>query len=329
MGKKILIDWYSSTRNLERFIDGESLGESAVLAALDLFLGAPMPWEPVHPRNGYQIAYTCNRRITAMWQRKEGDLFLDFTGEGCRLIETLNPAHDWFTFISRASQQSGYHCSRLDVACDTFGDLSMKAIIQHSLSGKYVSRWRLPPRIVQGREETVDFGSPQSRTMLRIYNKTLERQCRADKDIEIPENWVRVELQLRNDACESFHREWFACGDLGYVYFGILRNQLRFVKSYIKDNQARCVTVQWWDRFLEHDNALALAYAGGLEYNLDSLRRYTVGQAGSSIHTYLVATDWDVDQLVDLVKHRNINARQKALLMEMGKHSQIIKGGGL
>lgn len=318
MHKKILIDWFSSTRNLERFVCSDDLSPENVLQSLNDFLGASLPWQSVAPRNGYQVAYSCSRQITAMWQRKEGDLFLDFTGEGCRLIETLSPDFNWFGFIAAASQHSGYHCSRLDVACDTFGELSMRSIIRYSLDGRYISRWRLPPRIVQGREETVDFGSPQSRTMLRIYNKTLERQCRVATDIKVPEKWVRVELQMRNEACESFHREWMACGDLGRVYFGIVGNQLRFVKERFQGHSERSMAVQWWSHFLEGHESLALAYAGGLDYNFDSLRRYTLGQAGSSIHTYLMATDWDIDQLIQQVKHRQINARQRALLVQIG-----------
>lgn len=318
MDKKILIDWYSSTRNLEGFVGESDLSEQSVLSSLDRFLGAELPWQPFSPRNGYQMAYSCSRHITVMWQRKEGDLFLDFTGEGCRLIESLNPNHDWFKFLVRCSQQRCYHCSRLDVACDTFGDLTMKSVIRFSLAQRYISRWRLLPRVVQGREETVDFGSPQSRTMLRIYNKTLERRCKVDANIDVPEKWVRVELQMRNEACDSFLREWMSCGDLGRVYFGIVGNQLRFVNAVSEGHSERSKTVQWWARFLEHNGSLSLAYAGGLEYNLDSLRRYTLGQAGSSIHTYLMATDWDIDQLIEQVKHRGINARQRALLTEMG-----------
>ena len=162
--------------------------------------------------------------------------------------------------------------------------------------------------------------------MLRIYNKTLERQCKVDESTEVPLGWIRCELQLRNDAVDSFVREWLTCKDISVVYFGILANQLRFVKRRPEGetNLQRLEVVAWWRRFLDNSAPIRLLYKGGLAYNLQSLERYLYGQAGSSLKTWLVLSDWNVDKMLEMVARRKPNDRQKALIHTM---TTIEKGG--
>lgn len=319
-GKFILVDWLTFTVSVQDFLDDGTVQpffDGAILTQARALLGIGEDIEfQFRDRAfyGYKCGYFCGG-IRICYGGCDTVMF-DLTGEGCRLLETVNDSLDWLELIFRVSGYSHFNFSRLDVACDTFGALKMSNILRYSLEGRYISRWKLPPRIVQGREETVDFGSPQSRTMLRIYNKTLERQCKLEEGVEIPPNWVRCELQLRNDAVDSFINEWQCCGDISEVYFGLMSNQLRFVKKRSKHetNLERLETVAWWRRFLDNSDPIRLAYKGGLAYNLQSLHKYVYVQAASSIHTLLVASDWDVDQMLELVSQRDLNEKQQTLL---------------
>lgn len=271
VNKKILVDWLTCTLGINCFmrdfvrlgekdfrnkdpldtaLDASHFTDEAVLSHVIHFLGLPSDTKlmPGKAHYGYGKWYFYSG-IRLAWGNCD-TIMIDMTGEGCRLFETLVPDLDWLTFIKKVTKMQVHNFSRLDVACDTQGKggLRMRDILRFTLDGHYVSRWKLPPRIVQGREETVDFGSPKSRTMLRIYNKSLERECKLTDDISIPENWVRCELQLRNDAVDSFIREWMKSGDISACYFGIMANQLRFVKER-KENASRSEIVKWWRDF--------------------------------------------------------------------------------
>lgn len=341
--KEILIDWLTCTIGLGCFITNDvkishesntvedvskrmndyiekqyqdenfNISDENILQSAIQFLQLPsdVEFKVKNGRYGYAKEYFLGG-IRIAWGNCDTIMF-DFSGEGCRLLETLVPSMEWLDLIKQIGQFRQHNFSRMDVACDTFGTLKMKWILRYSLEERYVSRWKSKPRVIQGREELVDFGSPKSRTMLRIYNKTLERKCKVDEDIDVPDGWVRCELQMRNKAVDSFIREWKKCNDISAVYLGLMSNQLHFVKKR-ESNLQRSVTVAWWRRFLDNSQPIKLAYKGGLEYNLQSLQRFVYGQAGSSIKTWLVLNDWDVDKMLRMVTYRNINEKQEALI---------------
>lgn len=329
MDKKILVDWLTFTVGMDCFLELDEDGctaleamkfsERSIESHIRQLLGitdSKIKFLPRHGKYGYEKCLFCVG-ISVCWGGYCNDTFMfDFSGKGCRLLETLAPSLEWLTFIQTVSAYQRHNFSRLDIACDTFGDLKISNIIRYALHGRYISRWKSLPRVVQGREETVDFGSPQSLTMLRIYNKTLERECKVDDGIEVPAGWVRCELQFRNDAVDSFLREWLALGDISAVYLGIMANQLRFVKKRLV-HQEQCETVAWWRDFLDNSKPIKLAYKGGLAYNLQSLERYLFGQAASSIKTWLMLSDWDVNKMLEMVAFRKTNDRQGALVHTM------------
>lgn len=339
MEKKLLVDWLTFTVGLKCFLgleedeDDISLLEmvkfkdDAILQMAFEFLGIEQPLEFVATNrhmNGYMINYTCGG-IWLCWQGNDNTFMFNFSGEGCRLLETVAPSLDWLNLIKRVGEYRQHNFSRLDIACDTFNELKMPWILRYTNEHRYISRWKIKPLVKMNREETVDFGSPKSRTLLRIYNKTLERQAKADDKSSVPEGWIRCELQMRDDAVDSFVREWRACGDISAVYFGLMANQLRFVKKRPESetNLQRLETVAWWRRFLDNSKPIKLLYKGGLAYNLDSLQKYLYVQAGSSIKTWLVLSDWDVDKMLEMVAQRRINDRQEALIKTM---SAVRKG---
>ncbi|EOS55292.1 hypothetical protein C814_03238 [Anaerotruncus sp. G3(2012)] len=300
----------------EVFFEAPYFADGMILRGLMKLLGLPgnLEFSQRNGRYGYLQEYYLGG-IRFAWGNCD-TIMIDLSGEGCRLLETLNPRLDWLGLIRSVEGIRTHNFSRLDIACDTFGELKIGNLIRYTLHGRYISRWKSAPRVVQGREETIDFGSPQSRTMLRIYNKTLERKTRLKEEVEIPEGWIRCEFQFRNDAADSFIREWNQSQDISAVYLGLMANQLRFVKKR-ESKLDRSETVAWWRRFLDNSEPIRLAYKGGLSYNLDSLQRYLYGQAGSSMKTWLMLSDWDSEKMVSMVKDKKMNDRQQALIRKM------------
>lgn len=134
------------------------------------------------------------------------DIGFEFSGRGCRSLESLNQlSFDWLKLF-RMLFDMNIHISRLDIACDeTEGILNFDKLFKSTAAHKYVCRARR--RVYsQGDECCIIFGSPQSDTRLRIYDKALERSSALHDDTINDEHWIRVEMQMRNDAAMSFVR---------------------------------------------------------------------------------------------------------------------------
>lgn len=260
---------------------------------------------------GYDVGM-CKGGITLCWGGTD-TIMIQMSGEGCRLYESINPTFDWLSLIQLVLGMRKHNFSRLDIACDTFGQLNMRKLIDYTLSQRYVSQF-VDYLVGQGnKEESIIFGSPSSRMRLRIYNKTMERVRELGTTEGVPTDWIRLEFQLRNAAADSFIRSWITANDISVVYFGIIANQLRYVKER-ETNVSRSVMTSWWRKFLGNAGAIKIAYQGGLEYNLQSLQKYVFGQAGSSIRTWCELTDYDMDKLIAIVREKKLNERQKSLI---------------
>lgn len=68
----------------------------------------------------------------------------------------------------------------------------------------------------------------------------------------------------------------------------------------------------WWEQLLRGAGKLKLAYVGGREYNLETLERYVVQQAGASVATYIEL--YGVERLVAKAKARPQSQAQLDLL---------------
>ncbi|WP_101911437.1 replication initiation factor domain-containing protein [Marasmitruncus massiliensis] len=325
---KILVDWLTFTIGFECFLEdsvdnADDIGEThecILRLASDVFGFNDLEFKPINSIYGYTIRYAAgpNNNIRIAWGGNTKTIMFDLTGEGCRLYESVNEKLDWYELIKKVQKYRTHNISRLDVACDTFGLLDMGKLFKFTREKRYVSRFKSEPLVKMMREETIDFGATTSRVMLRIYNKSLERICKAGVDAaDVPENWIRLELQLRNDGADSFIRSWQSTGNISTAYYGLMSNQLRFVKERNEENPQRSILTPWWRKFLGNAEKIPMAYKGGLEYNLQSLQRYVFHQAGSSIRTWCELNDYDMDKFKELVKYRKLNERQRNLVDTM------------
>ena len=158
-------------------------------------------------------------------------------------------------------EQKG-HITRLDCALDDRKPLVPVSVIKKAYkAGKAVTRARRFKLVsaedaVKGTSlgETLYFGSPTSHTLLRVYDKRLERQQKGR------ENWqdygTRWELELKKDQAQAVafnlvyldEPEWLA------LVIGRLRSYIDFRETLrSEEDSARCRAplLEWWSELTE------------------------------------------------------------------------------
>jgi len=265
--------------------------------------------------------------ITIYYNKKQDsngfhyDFFVNMSGQGCRRYETIQGEEfDWVVFFKWI--QSNFplcsHFSRIDIAVDVKDKMvpTMKSIIRYTEERKYISNMR---RVATGHmaEEWVYFGSPQSDTRLRIYNKALER------GLAESEKWVRFECQLRNESAKRFLNHLNNCGSLGVAYRDFLNETVRYTEQSNIDvlqnhNQSRISMAKWWLKFTEGAAKFTKFETVGVEYNYMHLEKYVDRQAGNMLAAYVDANEGDISPLLEIISRHgvSINDRQRQAVRE-------------
>jgi len=267
-------------------------------------------WEQVDMINKVRIEYGGQRN----------DISFTASGSGCRYIETAyknkNQSDiDWYECLTYllSYKGDGVNISRLDIACDDKNEvLEMRKIMNAAKNEKYVSRTRVKPERIEGRKEIVYFGSEKSKTRLRIYNKALERG--------VEEKWIRCELQLRDDAADSFISNLQEYKDIGRTFSGVLNNYLRFTTKNPSDCNGHyddLKITKWWTEYIGTAEKIKNVKSVGLEYNYEHLENLMKKNYASSIKAFLLANDGNISALLDIVNGAKLNNKQKEMLNEI------------
>ncbi|MEG1442288.1 MAG: hypothetical protein RSC29_06455, partial [Oscillospiraceae bacterium] len=91
---------------------------------------------------GYEESWNKNG-ITYCFGGRD-DVFVQFSGSGCRFWETINLEYTWQQYIAELrSNFKSLHFSRLDIACDSFGLLDIKKMQIATIKQQYISRWKI------------------------------------------------------------------------------------------------------------------------------------------------------------------------------------------
>lgn len=308
----IIIDWLTFTTKVltpDQLID--NLGLSSV------------PWLIRAGHNGYKTA----KYYGGMWILFDGHcdsmgVCCEFSGQGCRQYETSGdkPLSELAFYI--ASHSDLYNVTRVDIAYDDVdqegsGLLDVCLIDKLAREDMYISKFRgksgswsgihSEDGIVLPLAYSVYFGSPRSDVRFRIYDKAQERGG-------LDYHWVRFEIQLRDDKAASF---LCASGSVGYNFFGVVNNYLRFIVPSATDtNRRRWSSPDWWTNFLQHLEKISLYTRKDIEYNLNRLERYIFEQAGNSIYTYIKCVG--IGYFQEQIKNRSeyLNQNQQNLVSE-------------
>lgn len=253
--------------------------------------------------------------------------YIHMSGKGCRTYEDIlnSQGVTWYHIIFKLALKvrSGEAAvTRIDIAGDEFeGIFNCKTLERYIAQDKYVSRCPAKSiRLTKFGEECLYIGSTQSLTLLRIYNKKLERGFDPG-DQDIP-HWWRCELQLRDDHAQQLVLEWADSNNIGRIYSGHCLDHIRFTTGVNKKDgcQSRLNTAHFWESFLGTGFKIAWVSEKGSDYNMTKLQRYAIGNAGSSVKTMILAKDLNPEQLYAIYNDPVINLRedQKAFIRAHG-----------
>lgn len=263
----VLYDWLSFTSKVHT--------PEQIIAALGL---AHVPWSTTRGARGYQDRkyFSC---ISIHYNgRPDMGVWCEMSGQGCRAFETLSiladqPPEKWsrlFSFI----QQWTLKITRLDVAYDDHsGVFDIGRVSQDTQCGLFVSRSDYWECITSSKGTSIQIGSPQSKVLVRIYDKAAERG-------KLGEHWNRVELQLRDDRAGQFSRIPLPIGE---AFAGVLLNYLRYVVPDTDSNKWRWPMTDYWYELVADAERISVYTAPGMKYNEERCKRYVVDQAGNAI----------------------------------------------
>ncbi len=224
--------------------------------------------------------------------RDDMGVWVEMSGQGCRIFESLS-AVGWerlFSFI----RENGLKITRLDVAYDDHtGILPMERIVHDTQCGLYVSKLDYWETVLSSKGSTVQIGSPQSRVLIRIYDKAAERKC------EPGTHWIRCEIQLRDDRAVQFTKIPLPIGE---AYAGVILNYLRYVEPADDANKWRWPMQDYWYNFVEDAQRISIYQAPGMEYNEERCKNYVINQAGNAIDAMIQM--YGIDEFVDMIENR-------------------------
>lgn len=262
-----------------------------------------LPWQETKGARGYRDRLYFNCISIHYNGRGDMGIWCEMSGQGCRAFETLSdlPDDKWVSLFSRIASV-GANVTRLDVAYDDHsGMLDIDQIIQDTRNKEYVSKSEYWEIIESSKGQSLQFGSPQSDTLIRIYDKARERNCPEG------EHWIRVELQLRRDRAISFMNLDLSIGD---SFCGVVMNYLRFIlPNELDTNKWRWPLKTYWANFLDSAKAISIYQSPGMEYNLDRCERYVINQAGNAIDAYIKIMG--VDYFLDALEKRSTKPNPK------------------
>lgn len=186
---------------------------------------------------------------------------LEMSGQGCREYELVTRYENPFPQLLQLLFLAKCKITRLDLAVDDKGDKTYFSLdtLRRCVKDKTItSRFRKVKDITETHiktgtrtGDTLYFGSSKSDLQIRFYDKKAERKNNAGEDIEF--NWVRTELQLRNERA-MMAAEFIAAGwDVGRLVKGVLTNYIMFrrrPKGSKETNASRLPVATFWVKYL-------------------------------------------------------------------------------
>lgn len=258
----VLYDWLSFTSKIHT--------PNELIDALGL---SHVHWSQTKGARGYQDRLYFSSISIHYNGRPDMGVWVELSGQGCRTFESLS-AVGWerlFSFI----RDNGLKITRLDVAYDDHtGVLPMGEIVSDTQSGMFVSKSNYWETVLSSKGSTVQIGSPQSRVLIRIYDKAAERNCEAGT------HWIRCEIQMRDDRAVQFTNIPLPIGE---AFAGVVLNYLRYVQPSDDENKWRWPMTDYWCGLVEDAQRISIYRSPGMEYNEERCRNYVVNQAGNAI----------------------------------------------
>lgn len=279
----ILIDWLTFTiKGVDEQYIKELIGLSDV-NWLDNDRGA-LGYRYSESFGNILIAYNDPDQKDKNGNAVEMGVCCSMSGSGCRDFESFSKVG--FCKLIMDVLSDGGNITRLDIAYDDYtGVLDLDKIENATKNHEYVSKCRYWSVISGSEGRTIYFGSNQSDTRIRFYDKAAERKL--DSSV----HWIRCELQLRKNSCLGFVQLFplpldFSSDNLLEKHFkSVILHYLRFVDVGSDSNLSRCHTSDWWTDFIGCVNPESIFIAPGTDYNIQKLDDYVFRTASQAVGT--------------------------------------------
>ncbi|MBA5871792.1 MAG: hypothetical protein GDA68_17630 [Nitrospira sp. CR2.1] len=210
------------------------------------FRGYPLSWMRVDGLRGVG-------KLGTNAPRRPNEIHVDLSG-GLTSALTLDQIR---TLLQWVHAQQG-HVTRIDCALDDRSGTVPVATIREAVSaGHCVTRAAQVRHIVSNLThgtgattgETMYFGSPQSQTLLRIYDKRLELQSKGQENYQ--DYGTRWELELKKDRAEQCARALATLDEADWkeLVIGLLRSYVDFrqiPKDAEDEERYRAPVLEWY-----------------------------------------------------------------------------------
>lgn len=190
--------------------------------------------------------------------------YLVLSGQGCDdyysfLQAGNNTYNNFFDYCIQIAGKDNFHLTRLDIAIDDKNNIpyfTVEQIKRKCLKDEFVSKSKSyrfsESSFDDDTAKTVYIGDGKSNISYRFYEKDREQAGKYNFNYAEMGNWIRAELQLRDEIAHSFAMmmcETFE--ELGNLAFDLLSSSLRFVnKDKTQSNKSRWKTCRFWERYL-------------------------------------------------------------------------------
>lgn len=265
-----LIDWVSFTSQID-----------SIYSIIE-FLGlTKVPFDEIGGKHGYRDSLYYNGiRIFYNPGKDNMGILIDLSGTGCRAFESYGTGDFQSIFDLCIKESENYNITRLDVAYDDKeGTVPIYKVRTDTEQLNWVSRWTEWEVRNSSKGITINLGSPESDTFLRIYDKAAERGYDPEEM-----QWIRCELQLRRERAFEFIK-MLDDENIGDLWSGVVHNYIRFVQPTSDSNKSRWPTRKYWLKLLNEALKVKLYVKPGEEYNMGNLHNYVFKQAVGAIKT--------------------------------------------
>lgn len=284
----VLYDWLSFTSKIHT--------PDFLIDALGL---SHVPWTVTKGARGYQDRKYFSSISIHFNGRPDMGVWVEMSGQGCRTFESLSSV-GWdglFKFI----RDNGLKITRLDVAYDDHtGILDIRQICSDTQAGMYISKSDYWETVLSSKGSTIQIGSPQSKVLIRIYDKAAERGFGADV------HWVRCEMQMRDDRAVQFTKILLP---IGQAFAGVLLNYLRYIEPGEDSNKWRWPMTGYWFNLVQDAERISIFVAPGMEYNEERCKRYVVNQAGNAIDAMIQM--YGLEEFEKMIQDREVHPNPK------------------
>lgn len=196
------------------------------------------------------------------------------------------------------------HISRLDLAIDNIEQIYFRVPELEDIwnSKRCCCHFRTFKRITERNAsgelvgDTVYLGSRTSDLMIRIYNKQLENN-KNYPDSKISYEWVRWELELKDERANSAARLLMQHCSVGSVAVGILSNVFRVI-VFDDSNKSRCSNDIKWQCFVDGIEQLRL-YSPKPKKTLEDKYRWVQRQVAPTLTGLIIANYGDISFIRD------------------------------